>query len=94
MRALRRTAAGCRWLIGSWSELKSHLDEDGCWYANTHRDRALRLLGKQPEDRKDEDVYWLCLINLAAWSGAKQQGLAWYRTTRRSTALQGHAETR
>ena len=38
---LTETAAGCRYLIQEWGLLKSVLDEDGCWYAPTHRDRAI-----------------------------------------------------
>ena len=59
-------AAGCRWLIGEWEELRAALNEEGCWFAATHRDRAIRLLGLRPEDAHQEKVFWLTLINLCA----------------------------
>src|SRR3954451_19548118 len=44
VRALRRSARGCRWLLGRWYELATTLVRDGRW-CGPERDEATRLLG-------------------------------------------------
>jgi len=62
---LRRTAAGCRKLISEFVSLEDDLIHEGHW-VTSRREHATRLLGHRPEDPKDEDSYWLRLLNVAA----------------------------
>jgi hypothetical protein len=48
-RQLRSFAAGVDWLLDRWRELARLLNEDGYWHYSD-RFRAVRLLGKRPED--------------------------------------------
>jgi hypothetical protein len=53
---LESTAAGCRWLLARWNELREILEAGECWLS-PERFRAIRLLGKQPLDAiVDRDV--------------------------------------
>jgi hypothetical protein len=61
---LERTAAGCRWLLDRWGELRARLAPGEVWTA-PDRFKAIRLLGKQPLDAIDDpDV---ALIFLASY---------------------------
>src|SRR4051795_7454082 len=48
VRELKRSAHGCRWLLGRWYELDKILVRDGRW-CGPERDEATRLLGHRPE---------------------------------------------
>src|SRR3954447_22089226 len=48
VRELRRSAQGCRWVLGRWYELDAILVRDGRW-CGPERDEATRLLGHRPE---------------------------------------------
>jgi hypothetical protein len=63
IRGLRRTAAGCRHVLREWFELETHLSK-GFWTHSCY-ERATRLLGHKPEDRKDEVSYRLCYHSIA-----------------------------
>jgi hypothetical protein len=78
VRELKRSAAGCRWLLGRWGDLAEVLDRDGCLHAPTHRDLMVGLLGFAPDDLGDESVYWFHLANLAAQPNPRPELVAWY----------------
>src|SRR4051794_35400401 len=79
VRGLKRSALGCRWLIQEWQFLDSLLEKDGCWYANSDRDRALRFLALRPEElTSDPDIYLFCLKNVSARRVASESMVAWY----------------
>ena len=62
---LEATAAGCRWLLDRWGDLRWILEERLKWRP-PDRLRAIRLLGKQPLDAPaDERVM---MIYLACWA--------------------------
>jgi hypothetical protein len=50
---LESTAAGCRWLLARWAELRALLERGLAWQA-PDKLKAIRLLGKQPLDAVDE----------------------------------------
>ncbi|HZW31568.1 MAG TPA: hypothetical protein VFF52_12725, partial [Isosphaeraceae bacterium] len=52
---LESSAAGCRWLLDRWSELRAILDQGLAWQA-PDRIAAIRLLGHQPLDAADAPV--------------------------------------
>jgi hypothetical protein len=54
LRRLEAFAAGCRWLLDRWAELRAIL-EDGRKWQPPDRFRAVRLLGKQPLDVLDDE---------------------------------------
>src|SRR3954469_15835394 len=54
IRGLKRSAPGCRWLLQEWTNLKELLEEEGCWFANSDRDQAIRLLSLKPEALKTD----------------------------------------
>jgi hypothetical protein len=56
IRGLRRTAAGCRWIIREWFDIETKLI-DGIPWAPSIREHATRLLGHKPEDRTDETSF-------------------------------------
>jgi hypothetical protein len=60
---LEAFAAGCRWLIDRWGDLRKLLEDGRPWQA-PDRLRAVRLLGKQPMDALDDErvlsVYLAC----------------------------------
>jgi hypothetical protein len=61
---LESTAAGCRWLLDRWAELRELLEQDLLWQS-PDRLKAIRLLGKQPMDAADDaDV---TAIYMACW---------------------------
>ena len=76
--ALFDTAAGCRYLLAEWAPLKATLDVDGCWYVPSQRDRALRLLGLDPEAPGNEDVFSLSRANHFAMESPNAEHTAWY----------------
>src|SRR3954467_8289042 len=79
VRNLRRSALGCRWLLSEWNNLSEQLEEDGCWFANSERDQAIRLLAMRPEALKtDSEVYLLCFRNLSAREHVSPEVLTWY----------------
>jgi hypothetical protein len=47
VRNLEATAAGCRWLLARWAELRDQLEPGRCWLS-PEKFRATRLLGNQP----------------------------------------------
>jgi hypothetical protein len=78
VRALRRTAAGCRWLLEQWDDLKGDLDRYGAWIAPSRRDLAIRLRGLRPEAfREDGDVFWLRLSNLYVHEERNANAIGW-----------------
>ena len=78
VRALKRLAPGCRWLIAEWESLQEVLDMNGCWPSATDRDLFLRLLGKRPDlFRSDTETYWFRLLNLLAREQPNPDELAW-----------------
>jgi hypothetical protein len=56
IRGLRRTAAGCRWVLREWFGLETHVINGGAWTPSIRR-HATRLLGHKPDDRTDEVSY-------------------------------------
>jgi hypothetical protein len=52
---LEATAAGCRWLLDRWAELRGLLDRGLSWQS-PDKLRAIRLLGRQPLDAADSEV--------------------------------------
>src|SRR3954468_16614286 len=65
VRQLRRSSAGCRWLIGRWGELAIRLDG---WKAlePTERHLAANLMGKRQDDLFDPSVARLTVAYLGA----------------------------
>src|SRR5690349_6160850 len=78
VRELRRSAAGCRWLLEQWGDLAEVLDRDGCFYARPHLDLFTGLLGFAPGKLGDENVFWIHLANLAAQPEPHPEAVAWY----------------
>src|SRR5205807_2704336 len=76
VRGLKRSAAGCRWLLAQWDDLSFELERDGFWYAASQRDQAIRLLGLDPAAHGQDEVYWLRLLNVAAHPRATPERLA------------------
>jgi hypothetical protein len=75
IRGLRRTAAGCRWLLERWNDLKDELDDRGAWVAS-NRMLATRLQGLRPEAcREDEMAFLTRSWNVAAQPHRDQEGL-------------------
>src|SRR5262249_19702619 len=52
---LEASAAGCRWLLDRWAELRGLLDRGLSWQS-PDKFRAIRLLGRQPLDAADSEV--------------------------------------
>ena len=50
VRKLASSAAGCRFLIQKWAELRAHLEREGGFWVASDRLIAIRLLGRQPVD--------------------------------------------
>src|SRR3954447_16024227 len=65
VRQLRRSSAGCRWLIGRWGDLADRLDG---WKAlePTERHLAANLMGKRSDDPFDPAVARLTVAYLGA----------------------------
>jgi hypothetical protein len=51
---LEASAAGCRWLLDRWAELRALLDKGLSWQSSD-KFKAIRLLGKQPLDAADDE---------------------------------------
>ena len=49
---LEATAAGCRWMLDRWAELRARLAPDDRWQA-PDKLKAIRLLGRQPNEAAD-----------------------------------------
>jgi hypothetical protein len=67
VQGLRRTAAGCRWLLRAWLGLETDQIQ-GTW-TPSRRELAARLLGHRPEDPTDEVSYTLIYLTLTACEG-------------------------
>ncbi len=52
---LLSTAAGCQWLLEQWDELRTRLEEGGCWQS-PDKFKAIHLLGRQPIAAADDPV--------------------------------------
>src|SRR3954469_8742107 len=79
VRELRRSAHGCRWLLGRWYELDKMLVRDGRW-CGPERDEATRLLGHRPEiDRivESETTFTTRLFNLLCHSDPSPVAIEW-----------------
>jgi hypothetical protein len=50
---LESTAAGCRWMLDRWTELRGRLDRGQTWQTD-EKVKAIRLLGKRPLDMNPE----------------------------------------
>src|SRR5262249_27585543 len=55
LRRLEAAAAGCRWLLDRWAELRAAMVEGPCWRP-AQRLGAVRLLGKEPVDAVDDPM--------------------------------------
>jgi hypothetical protein len=74
-RGLMRTAAGCRWMLEQWDDLKTELLERGAW-VTSQRETAVRLMGIRPEaTREDETAYLIRLWNLVAMPDRNEEAL-------------------
>jgi hypothetical protein len=90
VRGLERSALGCRWLIEQWDGLKSGLDRNGCWFANSDCEQALRLLGKTPDlFCTDHDVFWFQFVNLSAHPSPPEGRLEWFLDNQRMHGTSG-----
>src|SRR4051812_31964420 len=79
VRELRRSAHGCRWLLGRWYELDKILVRDGRW-CGPERDEATRLLGHRPEvDRivESEVTFTTRLFNLLCHPSPSPVAIEW-----------------
>ena len=79
VRELRRSAHGCRWLLGRWYELDAILTRDGRW-CGPERDEATRLLGHRPEiDRivESETTFTTRLFNLLCHPDPSPVAIEW-----------------
>jgi hypothetical protein len=79
VRELRRSAHGCRWLLGRWYELDRILVRDGRW-CGPERDEATRLLGHRPEvDRivESETTFQTRLFNLLCHPEPSPVAIEW-----------------
>src|SRR4051812_9609744 len=79
VRELRRSAHGCRWLLGRWHELDRILVRDGRW-CGPERDEATRLLGHRPEiDRivESETTFTTRLFNLLCHPEPSPVAIEW-----------------
>jgi hypothetical protein len=66
IRGLRRTAAGCRWIIRAWFDIESKLI-DGIPWMPSLGEHATRLLGHKPQDhRTDEESYKILYLAVTA----------------------------
>ncbi len=53
VKILESNAAGCRWLRNEWQALRAQLESTGFWQSHD-RLKAIRLLGRQPVEAKDD----------------------------------------
>ena len=49
VKRMERTAAGCRWMVESWTRLRERLEPQDFWIPY-HKFIAIRLMGRQPLD--------------------------------------------
>ncbi len=66
LREMRRSASGCRWMIGRWEELGTALEVKGNW-CEVDRNEAIRLTGHRPElemIRLRPDAWYPRMLNL------------------------------
>ena len=76
---LRRSAAGCRWLIARWTALLESFNKFRFW-APSERDEAIRLIGNRPETehlKSQPDGYDLRYFNLYSMEHPSAEGIAW-----------------
>jgi hypothetical protein len=71
---LKESASGCRYLIKYWNSICIQFDRGECWFSQSQCDDALRLLGLQPDDEKDPNVYNVRMMNYGATPGRTTQG--------------------
>src|SRR3954470_14467157 len=79
VRELRRSAYGCRWLLGRWHELDRILVRDGRW-CGPERDEATRLLGHRPEVGRiveSETTFQTRLFNLLCHPEPSPVAIEW-----------------
>ncbi len=75
VRGLRRSAAGCRWMLEQWGDLGHDLAERGAW-VTSRRETAVRLMGIRPEaSREDETAYLIRLWNLIALPNRNEEAV-------------------
>ncbi len=75
VRGLRRSAAGCRWMLEQWGDLGHDLAERGAW-VTSQRETAVRLMGIRPEAfREDETAYLIRLWNLIAFPNRNEEAV-------------------
>src|ERR1017187_3225536 len=54
VRALRSSAAGCRWMRDRWKELRAFLEQPKGFLTSSDRLKAVRLLGRHPIHAQDD----------------------------------------
>jgi len=63
VKQLECTGAGCRWLLDRWAELRSRIEGGQCWQS-PEKLKAIRLLGRQPQETADvvevTEIYLAC----------------------------------
>ena len=55
VKRMERTAAGCRWMVESWTRLRERLEPQDFWIPY-HKFIAIRLMGRQPLDALADPV--------------------------------------
>jgi hypothetical protein len=75
---LKESAAGCRYLIKYWNSICVQFDRGELWFSESQCDDALRLLGDQPEDERDDNVYSVRMMNYGASPEACAEGWGWW----------------
>jgi len=63
VKQLECTGAGCQWLLDRWTELRARIEAGQCWQS-PEKLKAVRMLGRQPQDAADvvevTEVYLAC----------------------------------
>jgi hypothetical protein len=80
---LKESAAGCRYLIKYWNSICIQFDRGELWFSESQCDDALRLLGHQPEEKRDDNVYSVRMMNYGASPEACAEGWAWWLDRKR-----------
>ncbi len=61
VRHLTKTAAGCRWMLACWRDLRSFLEQPKGFWTPSDRLKACRLLGRHPahaaDDRRVAEIF-------------------------------------
>jgi hypothetical protein len=78
VRLLKESACGCRYLQSFWDSICLQFDRGEHWFSRSQADDALRLLGCDPADEKDDNVYNFRMLNYAASPEATAAGIAWW----------------